>query len=358
MKVLLSWVIAILLLASSKADEPDADQVRLAYDSFVGKFKKPGGPDGFALTNIGGFWQTIETTEVFIDAYERFKDDTSKQNMIDVVDSWINGQGENWEWNDYNDDLMWGVIMYTRAYLILGTQRYLDAAKTNFQIVWDRAWTDSFGGGLLWYHGKTSKNACVNGPGAVAACLLAIATGDDSYYNKAEDIIRWMNQVLVQQDGGVWDNVDWDSANNKNTYNTWVSTYNQGTYIGACFLLYQHNNNNDYLDMAKRAAERCTRFSEILDGEDVGGDLIGFKGILGRWLGYFVRQTGITDYNVWIQNNVRTVWNNRNSDNLMWTNFARKTEDNLENSDNDDKKYETAWGCSSALSWLINFAAL
>ena len=110
--------------------------------------------------------------------------------------------------------------------------------------------------------------------------------------------------------------------------------------------------------MAKRAAERCTRFSEILDGEDVGGDLIGFKGILGRWLGYFVRESGITDYNVWTQNNAHAAWINRNSDNLMWTNFARKTEDNLENSDNNDKRHETSWGCSSALSWLINLAAL
>ena len=357
MKVLLSWVIAILLLTSSKADEPDANQVRLAYDSFVKKFKKSGG-DGYALTNIGGFWQTVETTEVFIDAYERFKDDTSKQNMIDVVDSWLNAQHDNWEWNDYNDDIMWAVIMLTRSYLILGNQRYLDDAKTNFQIVWDRAWTDSYGGGLLWFKGKTTKNACVNGPGAIAACLLAIATGDDSYYNKAQDIIAWMNKMLVQQDGGVWDSIDWDSANNKYAYNTWVSTYNQGTYIGACFLLYQHTKNNDYLDMAKRAAERSTRISDILNGEDSGGDLIGFKGILARWLGKLVRETGITDYNVWTQNNARAAWNNRNSDNLMWTKFGTKTEDHIENSNNNDKRNETSWGCSSALSWLINLAAL
>ena len=135
MKVLLSWLIAILLLTSSKADELDADQVRLAYDSFVGKFKKPGGPDGYALTNIGGFWQIVETTEVFIDAYERFKDDTTKQNMIDVVDSWLNGHDDNWEWNDYNDDIMWAVIMLTRSYLILENSKYLDATKNNFQMV-------------------------------------------------------------------------------------------------------------------------------------------------------------------------------------------------------------------------------
>ena len=110
--------------------------------------------------------------------------------------------------------------------------------------------------------------------------------------------------------------------------------------------------------MAKRAAERSTRISEILDGEDAGGDLIGFKGILGRWLGKFIREKGITDYNVWTQNNARAAWINRNSDNLMWTKFGTKTEDNLENSDNNDKKYETSWGCSSALSWLINLAAL
>ena len=82
MKVLLKLTIAFLIISSSISDEPTADHVRAAYNAFYGKFKKPGNPSKYALTNIVGFWQTAETTEVFVDAYERFKDDSSKQNMI------------------------------------------------------------------------------------------------------------------------------------------------------------------------------------------------------------------------------------------------------------------------------------
>ena len=358
---LFSLVLAIFFIPLIKAeDEPTADHVRAAYNAYVAKFKKSGHPKGFALVNIDGFWQSAETTEVFIDAYERFQDVASKEQMIEVVESWLKSQGEDWKWNAYNDDIMWATIMLTRTYLHTKTEKYLTIAKKNFQTVWDRAWTDQYEGGLVWCEeeDKTSKNACVNGPGAIAACFLAIATGDDSYYDKADAMVQWLNKMLVQDDGGVWDCIDWDSKNNKYTYNTWVSTYNQGTYIGACKMLYEHNHKSEYLEMAKKAAKRATKIDAILDGEDNGGDLIGFKGILARWLGKLIRDLKINTYNEWTTNNAHSAWVNRNSDNIMWTKFGTKTEDNIEKSSQDNKRTQTAWGCSAPLSWLINLAAL
>ena len=354
------FLLLILFISPIISDEPTADHVRAAYNAFVGKFKKAGGKNGYALTNVDGFWQSAETTEMFVDAYERFQDEDSRVTMIEVVDSWIKSQGEDWKWNNYNDDILWICIVLTRTYLLTKNEYYLTLAKKNFQTVWDRAWTNDYGGGLRWCQedGKTSKNACVNGPGAIAACFLAKATGDNNYYNKAIDIINWLNKMLVQSDGSVWDNIDWDSQNSKYVYNTWVSTYNQGTYIGACKMLYQYTNNQAYLDMAKRAAQRATKIADILDGEDNGGDLIGFKGILARWLGKFIKELKIDTYNTWTTNNAHSAWINRNSDNLMWTKFGTKTEDNIENSSQENKRTQTAWGCSAAVSWLVNLAAL
>ena len=358
MKSLTYLLLFILFTTPITSQEPNADDVRNAYDSFLSKFKTGGGEDGFILTHVGGFWQAIETIEVLIDAYERFKDDSSKNQMIEIAESWLNSKGDNWEWNSYNDDIMWGCIMFSRLYLNTKDEKYLNIAKNNFKMVWDRAWTNDYDGGLLWFKGKTEKNACVNGPGAVAACLLAIATGDNSYYDKAKDIINWMNKKIVQDDGSVWDKIDWDSQKNEYFYGTWVSTYNQGTYIGANVMLYQYTNDQAYLDMAHKGARRATRIEGILNGEDNGGDLVGFKGILARWLGKMVRELNINDYNEWIHNNLQAVWVNRNSDNLMWTKFGAKTDENLENSDDWSKREECAWGCSSALSWVINFAYL
>ena len=355
-KIFLLFVLFISIIS----DEPTADHVRAAYNAFTGKFKTGGGKNGYALTHVDGFWQSAETSEVFVDAYERFLDDAAKTNMVEVVDSWIKSQGEDWKWNNYNDDILWACILLLRTYFHTKTQKYLTLAKNNFKTVWDRAWTSDYGGGLRWCQesGKTSKNACVNGPGAIAACYLAIATGDNSYYNKAIDIINWLNKMLVQDDGGVWDNIDWDSQNNKYVYNTWISTYNQGTYMGACKMLYEYTHNQAYLDMANKAANRATKISNILDGEDNGGDLIGFKGILARWLGKLVKDVGITTYNTWATNNAHSAWINRNRDNLMWTKFGTKTEDNIENSSEDNKRTQTAWGCSAAVSWLVNLGAM
>jgi predicted alpha-1,6-mannanase (GH76 family) len=277
--------------------------------------------------------------------------------MIEVVDSWLNKEGEDWKWNNYNDDIMWACIMLTRTYLHTKNERYLTIAKNNFKTVYDRAWNDKFGGGLIWYQGKTSKNACVNGPGAIAACFLAIATGDNTYYDKADNMIKWLNEMLVQNDGSVWDSIDLDNSNNYK-YNKWVSTYNQGTYIGATKMLYEHNNKSEYFEMAKKAAKRATKIDSILNGEDNGGDLIGFKGILARWFGKFIKDLKINIYNDWAANNAHSAWVNRNKDNLMWTKFGTKTEDNIENSSDENKRRQTSWGCSAALSWLINLGSL
>ena len=355
LNIFLAWLLAFSIISSIKAYEPTQDQIREAYNSFVSKFKKSG--NKFALTNVDGFWQTAEIAEVFIDAYERFQDEDSKKNMIEVVDSWLNKEGEDWKWNNYNDDIMWACIMLTRTYLHTKNERYLTIAKNNFKTIYDRAWNDKFGGGLIWYQGKTSKNACVNGPGAIAACFLAIATGDNTYYDKADKMIKWLNEMLVQNDGSVWDSIDLDNSNNYK-YNKWVSTYNQGTYIGATKMLYEHNNKSEYLEMAKKAAKRATKIDNILDGEDNGGDLIGFKGILARWFGKFIKDLKINIYNDWAANNAHSAWVNRNKDNLMWTKFGTKTEDNIENSSDENKRRQTSWGCSAALSWLINLGSL
>ena len=42
----------------------------------------------------------------------------------------------------------------------------------------------------------------------------------------------------------------------------------------------------------------------------------------------------------------------------MSTKFGTKAEDNIEKSSQDNKRTQTAWGCSAPLSWLINLAAL
>jgi hypothetical protein len=45
-----------------------------------------------------------------------------------------------------------------------------------------------------------------------------------------------------------------------------------------------------------------------------------------------------------MQNNAMAVWNNQNSNGIMWTLFNTKSEDT----------FYSAWGCSAAVSMMIN----
>lgn len=348
----------------------EVPQPKEAVDAFIAKFATGTEKNGI-LSNSGTFWSLAETVEVLIDAYERYGTEEYKDLMCEQVDAFIRQNGTNWRGNPYNDDIMWAVIMCSRTYLLTGEEKYLDYAKENFELSYERAWSDDFGGGLWWKEeedvAKKSKNACVNGPGATAACLLGQATGDASYYEKAKKIIDWEYSVLCRKDdegnwdGGVADSVkivdgEWD-------YNGWVSTYNQGTFIGACAMLYQYYGEQKYFDWAKLAADRSVRLGSgtegYLNGEQDNADLIGFKGILARWLGYFVVNCDVDDYNDWMYRNAASAWTNRNSDDLMWTQFGKITIDNIENSTqalNGDATVGqfAGWGCSPAVSWLVN----
>lgn len=350
-----------------------------AAEQYLKKFFYTEEKDGKTLGRLrnqpsNGFWTDAEILETFLDAYEQLKDAKYLTAAEQFYDGIIDRKSADWEWNEYNDDVMWMVIATARLYLntkdLSGkdadtVQSYLDVAKANFDMTYDRAWSDDLGGGLWWTTDKNEKNACVNGPGAIAACLLGEATEDSSYYTKAINIFEWEKETLFNADNGAVK----DNINKNGEFNTWASTYNQGTFIGAAAMLYKHETDatkkEGYLATAKQAAGYAARMGDgnegYLNREQNSGDLIGFKGILGRWMGYLARECNVTDYDAWMIANAKAAWNNRNSDDLMWTEFGRKTVEKIENSDEifdssskDTKKNFAAWGCSAAVAWLVN----
>jgi len=142
--------------------------------------------------------------------------------------------GTDWQDNKYNDDIAWMVLVSVRGYLLTGNLSYLNKAKEQFDKMYARAFEYSYGGGMLWYYTKTTKNACINGPSMVACCYLAQATGDSAYYNKAISLYTWSKLYLFDAaTGKVNDNVDLDKKTGLLKISTWSSTYNQGTYLGA-----------------------------------------------------------------------------------------------------------------------------
>lgn len=87
----------------------------------------------------GGFWGDAEMFEVVLDAYE-VTGDIQYKTMFDKLHAdFIARQGNNWESNDFNDDIAWIVIASVRGYLMTGKQSYLDVAKSNFDMMYERA---------------------------------------------------------------------------------------------------------------------------------------------------------------------------------------------------------------------------
>lgn len=296
-----------------------------------------------------GFWDKAEMMEVVLDAYEVTKDKKYLNKFNAMYDNFITRNKSDWMYNDFNDDIAWAVLFSVRGYLFTGNKAYLEKGKDQYDKMYARAHTDKYGGGLNWFETKTSKNACIQGPAMVAACYLAQATGDKSYYDKAIDLYQWSKRYLFNPaTGKVNDNIDLDKNTGEIRTGTWSSTYNQGTYLGAAVMLYNYTKDPQYLADAEKIAlfARDEMFrGKTMDNEDGGNDLPGFKGIFARYARMYTQQTKKTDLVDWLQLNAKVAYNNRNSQDLIHTRWATRTP---------ELKPRSAFGASTAVSLLMN----
>lgn len=312
----------------------------IVLQAFTANFYKRG------ILTDANFWDAAEILESYLDAYEQ----TGKEEYLEYIKqiAKVQGSKENTSWlsNEYNDDIAWMCIAYARIYLLTGEELYLTISRNNFDDMYARAISDDLGGGLFWRADNQTKNSCINCPASIAACLLGKALGDDSYYEKAKALMQWeFDNMFVPSTGAVF-----DSYNLKGEKNTWSSSYNQGTFIGACTLLHEKYGDEIYMTNAAAAADYAMNKLEnvggVLNGENSGGDLIGFKGILTRWLYRYAKYTNDTDILLWLQNNADTAFSNRNVNDLIWTTWANKTPDDITDMD--------LFGFSTAMALMFN----
>jgi predicted alpha-1,6-mannanase (GH76 family) len=297
----------------------------------------------------GFFWDNAEMMEVVLDAFEVTKDPKYKTMYEAMYKNFIEKNGADWQGNKYNDDIAWAVLFSVRGYLLTGNIALREKAKEQFDKMYARAFTNTYGGGLIWYQTKTSKNSCINGPAMVACCYLAQATGDSTYYNKAIALYTWSKVYLFDAASGkLNDNVDLDIKTGQLKISTWSSTYNQGTYLGAAVMLYKYTKEASYLSEAQKIALyiRDSMYkSKVMNNEDNGNDLPGFKGIFARYARMYTVELNKTDLIEWLRLNAKVAYNNRNSQDLIQTKWATRTS---------ETKPKSAFGCSTAVSLLMN----
>lgn len=319
---------------------PDPTTAAKIFDAWYNQYQ---------IETFKGFWDRAEMMEIVLDAYEVTKDKEYLAKFDAMYQNFVVQHKEDWMYNKFNDDIAWIAIACVRAYLHTGNVIYLDKSKDQFDKMYARAFTNKYGGGLNWYETKTSKNTCIQGPAIVASCYLAQATGNKAYYDKAISLYSWSKIYLFNAaTGKVNDNIDLDKNTGLIKIETWSSTYNQGTFLGAAVMLYRHTGEANYLLDAERIAgyTRKNMYQDkIINNEDGGNDLPGFKGIFVRYARMYTLETKKTDLVNWLLLNAKVAYNNRNSLNLIQTKWATKTPEG---------KPKSAFGTSTAVSLLMN----
>lgn len=282
------------------------------------------------------YWMRAEQMEMVLDAYERTTNAQQLTMFTNLFRGFLVDHGTNWAHNPFNDDIMWMVIACARAHLLTGNTEFRDVAKLNFDLCFERANSPELGGGLWWKTDNQSKNACVNGPGSIAAFLLAKATGDQAYLTKSTNMFLWVRNTLYDSaTGKISDNIKTNGQVNHATY-----TYNQGTFVGAANLL-------GYTNEARLAALYTANHmgkDGYLPAAGERGDGGGFNGIGVRWIARFMKDRGEQAALLpWLQKNADAAWQaRRTSDNLVWPRWPQPTPEG--------RRY--SWGCSSAVVTL------
>jgi predicted alpha-1,6-mannanase (GH76 family) len=330
-------LVSCVTLTAQSITSADADTLFEAHAKAF--YREKEGQAWFTKNTEGGkadYWMRAEQMEMVLDAYERTKKAEQMEMFTKLFHGFLADHHKTWEHNPFNDDIMWMVIACTRAHLLSGNTEFRDVARANFDLCYARAISPDLGGGLWWKTDNRSKNACVNGPGAIAAFLLSKATGDAAYLTKAKELFLWERATLFDATSGrVADNIQLSGRVSR-----MALTYNQGTFVGAANLL-------GYNDEAKLAAtftmnELCR--DGYLPPANEKGDGGGFNGIGVRWIARFMKdRKEQATFEPWLQKNAEAAWTARRaSDNLSWCRWPQPTSDDLRYS----------WGCSNAVVLL------
>jgi predicted alpha-1,6-mannanase (GH76 family) len=296
------------------------------------------------------FWKEAELIEMAEDAYEENPTATNNTKVQGLCDGFVAYHGDNWSSDVFDDDLNWATIAFIRAYSITGTTRWLNDAETNCNIVWNRGYDTTWGGGIWWRSDQEStnsgyKNSPANWTFVIAGNLINnLNGGTGAYMSHAQTIYNWSTNHLSTPGGDVYDGY------NKNGAAHNLYTYNFGTAVGAAMAV------SDTSGFLQNAANFLMTNSTMRSGT-VGGynilpnygqgnqDGSGFNGIVFRWFNV-AYQNGLMPamYLPWAQTNVSQAWAERNATGKSWNNWMAAT----------PASGLFSWDCSDTLCGMLD----
>ncbi|MDP4183966.1 MAG: glycoside hydrolase family 76 protein [Bacteroidota bacterium] len=283
------------------------------------------------------YWPQAHGLDVLTDAYLRTNDAKYKT----YFDQWYTGvQAGNGGsfFNVYYDDMEWNALALLRTYAVTKDDKFKTAAQTVWTDI-QTGWNTNGGGGVSWKKDQPwSKNACSNGPACILAARLFQLFGDTADKDWALKIYDWEKNILFDPStGAVDDNLNTQTG----VISNYISTYNQGTFIGSAVELYNITGDKSYLNDAIKAANytiNSLTSNRILNTEGPK-DLALFKGIFIRYFTELIQCKGLDRatkdrFVLFLKFNANKLWRSGMNKNYVtctsdWTtapNFLSETE--------------------------------
>lgn len=277
------------------------------------------------------FWQQAETIEMACDRETRSGSSGDKAIITALCNGFVADFGTDWTAaTSFNDDVMWACLAFARAYYRTGEQSFAGLAADNFNYVYNGGghrsvpqYDGALGGGMWWttdHSSSGSKNACVNGPGALAGYWLYQIFGSSTgFLKQSQNMYNWEKSHLYNSSTGQI----YDHENANGTLNKAALTYNQGTFLGAAHFLGD--------DTTASAAALYVKNNMCTEGilpqyNTSGGDSGGFNGIFVRWLGRYMDDTGTQGtYETWLYNNANHALAYENGNGISWCDWLDQT---------------------------------
>ncbi|MFI7277793.1 glycoside hydrolase family 76 protein [Streptomyces sp. NPDC049879] len=229
----------------------------------------------------------------------------------------------DWNWNDYNDDLLWAGLAFARGHRITGNGTYLTQARYAFDRVYNRGWDSALGGGIWWSVEKRDKNALSNSPATILGCLIYEANGDRGYLDKARAVYDWVwAKLLDRSTGGVYEHMRADGG-----LSTGQTVYSAGAFVSAAQAIYRNQGGGSVFNDARRTVDWVIR-ERTTNGIMTNGQREGtWQSEFARGMGEFVRENNLWgQYWDFMKRNADAAWNARRTDlNLTWNRWDAQT---------------------------------
>lgn len=226
--------------------------------------------------------------------------ESEKNKRLAIIDAMYANQIVNTtcDGNMFNDDVLWFVLGWYRAYEVTGKEAYLNRSKDLYNCVL-YAWDKTCGGGLYWNYWEIYKNAVTNSLFVIASEKL-----QTEWYMKARK--WWLHSGMLGGDNLVYDGLNKSCQNNRHT----VWTYNMGLSLWFLDDIMAENVLTDgirYFDIYGKGV--LTELCEVASNKCnppcsyCNNDQKQFKGILIRYMWY----RGINGYRKVVADNLATV---------------------------------------------------